>query len=133
MGVFDGVHLGQDDLSVKDARRIVGPEALIGVSTHTIEQARQAVLDGADYLGVGPVFPSRTKAFDHFPGLEFVRAVVAETTLPAFALGGIGLGNVGQLAEAGAERIAVGSVIAEADDPEQAAQLLKAGLGERRP
>ncbi len=65
----DGVHLGQGDLSVKDARAIVGPEALVGVSTHSIEQARQAVLDGANYLGVGPTFPSGTKQFADFPGV----------------------------------------------------------------
>ena len=69
----DGVHLGQEDLSVKDARAIVGPDALIGVSTHTIEQARQAVLDGANYIGVGPTFPSGTKQFEKFPGLDFLR------------------------------------------------------------
>ena len=125
----DGVHLGQDDLSVKDARRILGPDILIGVSTHTIEQVRQAVLDGADYLGVGPVFPSKTKSFEHFPGTEFVRAATSETSLPAFALGGIDAGNLGQVLTAGATRIAVSSVIAAAEDPEQAARLLKAGMG----
>ena len=67
----DGVHVGQDDLSVKEARSIVGVRSLVGVSTHSLEQARQAVLDGASYLGVGPTFPSGTKAFDCFPGVEF--------------------------------------------------------------
>jgi len=124
----DGVHLGQDDLAVSDARRIVGPDALIGVSTHTIEQVRQAVLDGADYLGVGPVFPSKTKEFDHFPGLEFARAAFAETSLPAFALGGIGLDTLGEVAASGVKRIAVGSAIATSDDPEEVARLLRGGL-----
>jgi thiamine-phosphate pyrophosphorylase len=124
----DGVHLGQDDLPVKDARRILGPDALIGVSTHTVEQARRAVLDGADYLGVGPVFASRTKEFDHFPGLEFVRAATAETSLPAFALGGIGPENVAQVVAAGARRVAVGAAIAASDDPELAARQLRAAL-----
>lgn len=125
----DGVHLGQDDLTVKDARRIVGPDALVGVSTHTVEQVRRAVLDGADYVGVGPVFPSTTKRFDSFPGLEFVRAAAAETSLPAFALGGIGPENVGAVAAAGARRVAVGAAVAAADDPERAARLLRAALG----
>src|SRR5438477_8442 len=60
----DGVHLGQDDLPVREARRILGPDALIGVSTHNLEQVRRAVLEGASYLGVGPTFPSTTKAFE---------------------------------------------------------------------
>ncbi|MFO0825855.1 MAG: thiamine phosphate synthase [Gemmataceae bacterium] len=126
----DGVHLGQDDLPVSEARRMVGAGALIGVSTHTIEQVRQAVRDGADYLGVGPVFPSKTKEFDHFPGLDFVRAANAETALPAFALGGIGLENLGQVVTAGARRIAVGSAVAASDDPERVAALLRAGVSE---
>ena len=124
----DGVHLGQDDLSVKDARRIGGADLLIGVSTHTLDQLRQAVLDGADYVGIGPTFPSRTKPFDHFPGLDFIRAASAETSLPAFALGGIGAANVGDVVAAGAKRVAVSAAISTADDPEQAARLLKAVL-----
>lgn len=124
----DGVHLGQDDMTVKDARRIAGPELLVGVSAHSVEQLRQAVLDGADYVGVGPTFPSKTKAFDHFPGLEFVRAARAETSLPAFALGGIDAGNVGAVVVAGASRVAVSSAICGSDDPRRAAQLLKAAL-----
>jgi thiamine-phosphate pyrophosphorylase len=115
-------------MSVKDARRVAGPGMLVGVSTHSIEQLRQAILGGADYVGIGPTFPSKTKAFDHFPGLEFVRAASAETSLPAFALGGIDARNVGQVAAAGASRVAVGSAVCAADDPRRAAQLLKAPL-----
>ena len=89
----DGVHLGQDDLSVKDARAIVGPRMLVGVSTHNIDQARTAVLDGANYLGAGPTFASRTKAFDDFAGLDYLREVAAEIRLPTFAIGGIGIEN----------------------------------------
>ncbi|MBP3956429.1 thiamine phosphate synthase [Gemmata sp. G18] len=124
----DGVHLGQDDLSVKDARRILGPDALIGVSTHSIDQLRRAVLDGADYIGTGPTFPSRTKTFEHFPGLEFVRAACAESSIPAFALGGISSTNIAEVIAAGANRVAVSSAISTAEDPEQAARLLKAAL-----
>ncbi len=76
----DGVHLGQDDLPIREARRILGPDALIGISTHTIAQVRQAVLEGAGYIGIGPTFPSGTKKFDVFPGLDFVRQASAETT-----------------------------------------------------
>ncbi len=120
----DGVHVGQEEVSVKDARRIVGPDALVGVSAHSIEQARQAVLDGADYIGVGPVFASETKRFEHFPGVELVRAVSAEIRLPAFAIGGIDRSNVAQVLAAGATRIAVGSAITAADDPARAAREL---------
>ena len=60
----DGVHLGQDDMPIQEARRILGPYALIGISTHNLDQLRQAILDGASYLGVGPTFPSQTKEFD---------------------------------------------------------------------
>jgi thiamine-phosphate pyrophosphorylase len=126
----DGVHLGQDDMTIKDSRRILGPDGLIGRSTHSIEQVRQAVLDGADYLGIGPVFPSRTKEFDHLPGLAFVEKSTSETSLPAFALGGIGPDNIGQVVKAGAKRIAVGSAIALAEDPEQVSRQLKACLNE---
>jgi thiamine-phosphate pyrophosphorylase len=120
----DGVHVGQEDLGVKEARAIVGPQALVGVSTHSVEQARQAVLDGASYLGVGPTFPSGTKAFAHFPGVELLRAVAAEIRLPAFAVGGISAGNVDQVLAAGFRRIAVSGAIAHASDPVAAAQEL---------
>jgi thiamine-phosphate pyrophosphorylase len=118
----DGVHVGQDELSVKDARAIVGPRALVGVSTHSIEQARQAVLDGANYIGVGPVFQSETKHFDQLPGVELVRAVTAEIKLPAFAIGGITLDNLGDVLAAGATRVAVCGAIVNAPDPRAAAQ-----------
>jgi thiamine-phosphate pyrophosphorylase len=112
----DGVHLGQDELSVADARRIVGPAMLVGMSTHAIEQARQGVADGADYLGVGPTFPSTTKTFEQFTGVELLRAVAAEITLPAFAIGGITVQNVDQVRAAGICRIAVSGAVANATD-----------------
>ena len=121
----DGVHVGQEDLSVKDARRIVGPDALIGVSTHDIEQARAAVDDGADYLGVGPVFPSRTKSFEGFPGLDFVRQVADEIALPFFCIGGIDLDNVDQVLQAGARLIAVGAILCHAEEPMPIARTLR--------
>jgi thiamine-phosphate pyrophosphorylase len=124
----DGVHLGQDDLSVKDARRVVGPEALIGVSTHTLEQARQAVLDGASYIGVGPTFPSGTKAFPQLAGLELVRRASAETSLPAFVIGGVSQANLAEAIAAGARRVAVGQAICQADDPRAAAAQLRQQL-----
>ncbi|MFO0918692.1 MAG: thiamine phosphate synthase [Planctomycetaceae bacterium] len=117
----DGVHLGQDDLTVAAARKLLGPDKLVGVSTHSIEQARQAVLDGADYLGVGPVFPSSTKEFTEFPGLAFVEQVAAEIPLPWFAIGGINEENLSDLLAAGATRIAVSGAICSSEEPSWAA------------
>ncbi len=113
----DGVHLGQDDLSVKDARAIVGTRMLVGVSTHDIDQARTAVLDGANYLGAGPTFASQTKAFDDFAGLDYLREAAAEIRLPTFAIGGIGVDNLPEVLSAGISRIAVGAAVTEARDP----------------
>jgi thiamine-phosphate pyrophosphorylase len=124
----DGVHLGQTELSIRDARRIVGPRALIGVSTHSIEQARRAVLDNANYIGVGPTFPSQTKSFGTFPGLDLVRQVNSEIRLPAFAIGGIGHDQLESVIAAGASRVAVSAVICNADDPRAAARRLRQRL-----
>ncbi len=120
----DGIHVGQDELTVKDVRAIVGPDLLVGVSTHSLEQARAAVLDGADYIGVGPTFPSRTKEFKHFPGLELLRQVSGEIRLPAFAVGGITAANAAQVRACGITRIAVsGAVTDEANLPAAVAEL----------
>jgi len=116
----DGVHVGQEEVSVKDARRIVGPEAFVGVSTHCIEQARQAVLDGASYIGVGPTFSSDTKSFEHFPGVELLRTVSAEIRLPAFAIGGIDRENLAEVLDTGFTRVALSGAIASAADPTSA-------------
>jgi thiamine-phosphate pyrophosphorylase len=129
----DGVHVGQDELSVRDARRIVGPGKLVGVSTHTLEQVRQAVLDGADYIGVGPIFPSTTKAFSEFAGLDFVKQVAAEITLPAFAIGGITLANLEQVIAAGLSRVAVSSALCSVEHPRQAAQEFLSRLAGSQP
>jgi thiamine-phosphate pyrophosphorylase len=120
----DGVHVGQDELTVKDARRILGTRGLIGVSTHSLEQAHAAVLDGADYLGVGPTFPSGTKQFSEFTGVELLRSVAEEISLPAFAIGGITAANVSEVLTAGFTRIAVSGAISSAEDPAAAAREL---------
>jgi thiamine-phosphate pyrophosphorylase len=124
----DGVHLGQDDLPVAEARRIVGIGPLIGVSTHDIEQVRRAVLEGASYIGVGPTFPSATKSFPAFAGLDLIREVAASTSLPFFAIGGIQAENVNQVVAAGARRIAVSAAIARADEPRAIAGVLYRAL-----
>ncbi len=98
----DGVHLGQDDMLPRDARRIVGAAALVGVSTHDRAQLEQAILAGAGYLGVGPVFPSATKDFSDLAGLAFVREAAEASKLPWFAIGGIGEVNLDDVLAAGA-------------------------------
>ena len=124
----EGVHLGQDDLPVKEARRILGTEAIIGVSTHTVEQLREAVLDGADYVGVGPTFASTTKDFPKLAGLDFVRQAAAETSLPAFVLGGVNASTVDAVVAAGGQRVAVSEAICAAEEPRQAAAALRKAL-----
>jgi thiamine-phosphate pyrophosphorylase len=120
----DGVHVGQDELTVKDVRQIVGPRMLIGVSTHAIAQARQAVVDGASYIGVGPTFPSGTKTFPEFAGLPFLREVAAEIRLPAFAIGGIGPENLADVLATGITRVAVSGAIVASADPAAAVRKM---------
>ncbi|MFK8111107.1 MAG: thiamine phosphate synthase [Rubripirellula sp.] len=121
----DGVHVGQDEMPVAETRMIVGDHCLIGVSTHSIEQAREAVAGGADYIGCGPVFPGRTKTFDEYVGTDFLKQVSAEINLPAFAIGGIELANVDEVIAAGTRRIAVTGAIRDAEDPAGAAKQLR--------
>jgi thiamine-phosphate pyrophosphorylase len=108
----DGVHLGQDDLPVTDARRLLGPGKLIGLSTHKPDQVTAAASQGPDYLGFGPIFASTTKR-DHDPvvGLEGLRKVRALTDLPIFAIGGITLETVRQVREAEADGVAIVSAV----------------------
>ncbi len=128
----DGVHLGQDDLSITAARQLLGPRALIGRSTHSLEQARQAVREGADYIGVGPTFPSTTKQFDAFTGVELLREVAGAIHLPVFAIGGINLANLDEVLQAGFSRVAVSGAVVAASDPRQAAAEFVARLNDAR-
>ena len=106
----DGVHVGQDEMRVNDVRKLTGAGMLIGVSTHSIAQAEAAIEQGADYIGIGPVFPSQTKAFDSQVGTELVEQVCSQFSIPAFAIGGIDLENAAQVAQAGCRRIAVSGI-----------------------
>jgi thiamine-phosphate pyrophosphorylase len=126
----DGVHVGQHDVSVRDARRVLGAAAQIGVSTHEGEQLNAALLAGASYLGVGPVFPSPTKEFSEpeLAGLAFIHLAAVTTALPWFAIGGINEENVDRVVEAGATRIAVSSAVMRAASPRRAVARLKARL-----
>ena len=127
----DGVHVGQDELSPTAVRKIVGHDRIVGVSTHDITQVHQAIAEGADYIGCGPTFPSKTKEFDSHPGTKFLREVhigTKKTPRPAFAIGGIDRDNISQVVECGFHRIAVTAAIDRADDPCQAARELRERL-----
>lgn len=124
----DGVHVGQGDLPAAEARKIVGPGKLVGVSTHELAHARQAVADGADYLGVGPIFKSATKPRDFVSGLDYARAVATEIPLPAVGIAGITLENVGEVVASGLQAVAVTNAVAAAPDVEAAARAFKARL-----
>lgn len=113
----DGVHLGQEDIPVPDARALAGPDMCIGLSTHGMDQARAAVAAGADYIGVGPVFATRTKEDVVDPvGLEYVSQVAAEIDLPFVAIGGIKRHNIAEVAAHGARCCALVSELVGAPD-----------------
>jgi len=121
----DGCHLGQDDFPVKDARRICGPGLVLGVSTHNLEQAIEAEAEGATYINVGPVFPTKTKetACDAV-GPELIAKVKNKVKTPQTCMGGINCDNVHEVIAAGAERVAVVSAVVAAEDIETAAHDL---------
>ena len=122
----DGVHVGQQDLSVADARRLGPPGWIVGVSAESAADAARAERDGADYVGASPVFATPTKA-DHAPplGLAGLRALRAATKLPLVAIGGLHAGNARETIRAGADGLAVVSAIVAADDPRAAAAELR--------
>ena len=122
----DGVHLGQDDLPIAAARGILGPKALVGISTHSLEQARAAQAAGADYIGFGPVYPTRTKDAGAVQGLENLAAVAAAVSIPVIAIGGITRDTIGDVMRAGAGGAAViGALCAAGDIPSAAAELIR--------
>ncbi len=124
----DGVHLGPDDLTVSSARRVAGDKLLIGASASTVEAARQAVEEGADYLGSGPAFTTPIKSEKNVIGPEGIASIAAAVEVPVFAIGGIDESNIAQLVAAGLHRAAVIRAIGNATDPEQAARRLRAML-----
>ena len=124
----DGVHLGQGDLPPQLARRLLGPDRLIGRSTHQLSQLQQAVADGCDYVGVGPVHATPTKPGREPVGLDYVRQAAAESPIPFFAIGGIELANLAAVRVAGAARVAVVRAITAAADPAAAAAGLLQAL-----
>jgi thiamine-phosphate pyrophosphorylase len=124
----DGVHVGQDDLPAAEARKIVGARRIVGVSTHRIEHARQAVLDGADYVGVGPFFRSSTKPRDFTAGPKYAREVAEQIRIPAVAIAGITAANVDEVLATGMKAVAVSAAVLAADDVAAAARELKGKL-----
>jgi thiamine-phosphate pyrophosphorylase len=124
----DGVHVGQGDLPCREVRRLVGPDMIVGVSTHEIDQAKRAMEEGADYIGVGPVFSSSTKPRDFLPGLEYARQVVQSIPLAAVAIAGITEQNLESLLATGIKAIAVTAAAIACDDPQAATARLKAML-----
>jgi thiamine-phosphate pyrophosphorylase len=124
----DGVHLGQEDLPPGEARKIIGQNGIIGVSTHNLEQARQAQVGGADYIGVGPCFASATKPRGYVAGLHWLRGVVEQIWIPAIAIAGITSANVDEVIGTGLRRIAVTAAVMASDDPLASAKYLKSRL-----
>ena len=123
----DGLHVGQDDMPANVARSLLGPEAILGVSAGSAEEAIRAEADGADYIGASPIFSTPTKT-DAGPalGIAGLAAITASTTLPVIAIGGINAGNARSMIAAGAAGLAVVSAIVSADDPEVSARDLRA-------
>jgi thiamine-phosphate pyrophosphorylase len=127
----DGVHVGQADAAAPEARSRVGAERLVGVSVSSGEQMRAAEDAGADYAGVQTIYATPTKPEERAEGIELVREAAATLTIPWFAIGGIELGNVAEVAAAGARGVAVVRAVRDADDPEAAARELRSALGDR--
>ena len=121
----DGVHVGQDDMSVEQARATVGPERLVGLSTHTREQIDDSAADDVDYIGVGPVHETPTKPGRPAVGIALVRYAAEHARHPFFAIGGINLANANLVANAGATRIAVVRALIDVHEPEAIARSLR--------
>jgi thiamine-phosphate pyrophosphorylase len=124
----DGVHVGQDDIDPGEARRILGADAIIGLSTHSREQIEAAASQPVDYISVGPIWETPTKAGRPGTGLELIRTAAELAPVPWFAIGGIDTENVDQVVDAGAERICVVRAIRDADDPRAATAALFAAV-----
>lgn len=128
----DGVHLGQDDLPIKHARNLLGSGKLIGISTHSLDQAIVAEAGGADYIGFGPVFRTSTKDAGPVQGIETISVIKRMVSLPVIAIGGITLANVGEAVCAGADGVAViSSVLSAPDRKIAAAEMMREILRNR--
>jgi thiamine-phosphate pyrophosphorylase len=129
----DGIHVGQDDMPATCARRFLGRKRILGVSAGSVEEARKAVDEGADYIGASPVFSTPTKPDAPPPlGIEGLRRITQAVKVPVVAIGGINEGNAAAMREAGAAGIAVVSAIVAAEDVEEAARALRAAVERAR-
>lgn len=126
----DGVHLGDDDFPIPLARKLLGPDAIIGGSAGNIDEALKCLNDGADYIGSGPVYGTKTKsdAGDAI-GVESIRLISGKIPLPVVAIGGVTAGDVDELMAAGAHGVAVISAVCASDDPEREARRFRNSLG----
>ena len=118
----DGVHLGQSDMSIEEARKICGDKLIIGLSTHSVEQAVDADQEDIDYITIGPIFKTRVK--DYEVGVEIIKPVLDNVLKPVIAIGGINKENIDEVLEQGAESVAVISAVVSADDVKKAASEL---------
>ena len=121
----DGVHIGQDDMPAKIAREIIGKDMILGVSAATVEEAKKAEEDGADYIGSGAVFPTSTKDDADSVSKEELKAIVNSINIPVVAIGGITIENAESLKDSGIDGFSVVSAIMNAEDPKEASQALK--------
>lgn len=121
----DGIHVGQEDMAAGEVRRRVGDAMLLGVSVHTVEEARRAVRDGADYLGLGAVFPTSTKTDVEQMTNETLRAICDAVDVPVVAIGGINRGNLLKLSGSGVDGVALVSAIFSAEDIEDTCRKLR--------
>lgn len=129
----DGVHLGQQDIPVALARQILGPQRLVGRSTTNPAEMAQAIAEGADYIGVGPVYETPTKAGKASAGLEYIRYAVENASVPWYAIGGIDADNLPEVLAAGAQRVAVVRAVMQATNPLQTTQALLSQLSTSYP
>jgi thiamine-phosphate pyrophosphorylase len=128
----DGVHLGQQDLPIALAREILGPQKIIGRSTTNPEEMAKAIAEGADYIGVGPVYETPTKPNKTAAGLDYLRYAATNSTIPWFAIGGIDLNNLNEVLLTGAQRVAVVRVIMQAEQPGMITRQFLAQLGRQQ-
>ncbi len=127
----DGVHLGEKDLPPEEARKLLPSGKIVGSTAHSLEEARKAEAAGADYIGLGTIFPTRTKKGTSPRGVEFIREVLPNISVPVFVLGGITLDNLRKVIQAGATRVAVASSIVASENPEETTRLFKEALEAR--